>query len=70
MEFFVECIETVVVRPLKEAASFRTRHQSDENVNGTKSVTDYKKDVLAKVLSFVQLVPSLVYILCYACFPE
>ena len=31
-EFFVECIETVVVRSLKEAASFRKRHQSDENV--------------------------------------
>ena len=31
-EFFVECIETVVVRSLKEAASLRKRHQSDENV--------------------------------------
>ena len=31
-EFFVDCIETVVVRSLKEAASFIKRHQSDENV--------------------------------------
>ena len=28
----MECTETIVVRSLKEAASFRKRHQSDENV--------------------------------------
>ena len=32
----MKCIETVVVRSLKEAASFRKRHQSDENVKDKK----------------------------------